>query len=1112
MKTSDLILQQLSSTPGKTGRELGALLSLDKSLINSELYKLKSAGKVYQDTNYRWFTGSPSKGSPRNASGNPPDTPLSRLCRYYLQCLSLDDQGGVSLFAKSKYTPDYIELSEFPGQAGGQAFAALPGVDRFLRVLQRDTTRRVPFVGYPIRLRKMVSKKGWEGFMVEPVFLFELDEQGAKNGDPEMTEEPPILNAQVLGRHAMGGEQAILEESARIAEELGLTGTGMPELDDLMLRMHGEICPEWDWSEVPDPGHLSSGQPLADIAKEGIYNRAILLGCERSPFTKGLEQELVKLQQVSESDLCRTALGAWLSRDFSAYQAPPPGKGVLLEPLPLNSEQKEAVEKALTRPLTVITGPPGTGKSQVVSSILINAAHSGRTVIFASKNNKAVDVVETRVNSLGPRPILLRLGRGQYQANLLEYMTGLLAGKASDHERFSYEEAQRDYLKVSGQILDLQRRSEQVIAVRNQVDLAESEIEPVRQELGDDLFARVPSFDLAKLTTTGGQLEVAARGASKVHQAWLNRLFWRWVAPGRMESLRQVANAASPSLRAAEVPFPPIAAGEETVPGWLQAAAGLQARIPVMRKARHYQELLRALMAGERLEDLSRELADKLGRVPDYSRRVWEAWLRLAPSRLTAEDRKSLGDFCSVLRLLSQSDENGTSAGREVFAQYYRLYPKLLNQLPCWAVTSLSARGRVPFDPGFFDLLVVDEASQCDIASLLPLLYRAKSVVIIGDPKQLKHISAIPIKRDVELLTRFDLFSSHAGWGYSSNSAFDLACPLVLEDQVMLKDHHRSHAHIITFSNQYFYGGDLRVATRYDHLKSPERDKPAVRWIHSEGNVTRPGGSSAMNEEEAKAVVRELERLIVHQGYQGSVGVVTPFRAQVNRLRDMVHSHPQSTRLLNSGLLIDTVHRFQGDECDVMIFSPVISKGSPKGAVGFLSSNGNLFNVAVTRARAALVVVGDRKAAAAEGVDYLAKFVGFVDGISATGAPDPSPRMHDEDLGPAYPKVSRPELVSDWERVFYEELYQAGLRPIPQFDVEKYTLDFALIHKGRRLNIEVDGERYHRAWNGELLRRDQMRNMRMIELGWDVMRFWVYELRDHMPQCIDRVNRWWASV
>jgi hypothetical protein len=226
----------------------------------------------------------------------------------------------------------------------------------------------------------MVSKKGWEGFMVEPVLMFELDEQGFRQGaDPDLTAEPPILNAKVLAKFVMGSEHALMEESARIAEELGLTGTEMPELDDLMLRMKGEVCQEWDWIENPDPSRLSVGAPLGDINKEGIYNRAIVFGCERSPYTKGLEQELVKLQNQSDQQIQKTALWAWLKGDFTQFQAPDALPGVLLEPLPLNSEQREAVEKALTRPLTVITGPPGTGKSQVVSSILINAAHRGRT-------------------------------------------------------------------------------------------------------------------------------------------------------------------------------------------------------------------------------------------------------------------------------------------------------------------------------------------------------------------------------------------------------------------------------------------------------------------------------------------------------------------------------------------------------------------------------------------------------------------------------------------------------------------------------------------------------------------------------------------------------------
>ena len=263
-----------------------------------------------------------------------------------------------------------------------------------------------------------------------------------------------------------------------------------------------------------------------------------------------------------------------------------------------------------------------------------------------------------------------------------------------------------------------------------------------------------------------------------------------------------------------------------------------------------------------------------------------------------------------------------------------------------------------------------------------------------------------------------------------------------------------------------------------------------------------------MNEKEAHAIIHELERIVLNQRYRGSVGVVTPFRAQVNRIRDLIHAHPQIGQLLEQDLLVDTVHRFQGDERDVILFSPVISKGTPKGAAGFLNGNANLFNVAITRARACLIVVGDKNAAKSEGVDYLAKFAGFVDGLKGDTKTGTNSGDIDTDFGPTYPAVSRPELVSDWEKVFYKQMYSAGLRPIPQFDVEKYTLDFALIQGDRRLNIEVDGERYHRAWNGELLRRDQLRNMRMIELGWDVMRFWVYEIRDEMPNCVARVRSW----
>ena len=145
--------------------------------------------------------------------------------------------------------------------------------------------------------------------------------------------------------------------------------------------------------------------------------------------------------------------------------------------------------------------------------------------------------------------------------------------------------------------------------------------------------------------------------------------------------------------------------------------------------------------------------------------------------------------------------------------------------LPCWAVTSLSARGRLPFEPGFFDLVVIDEASQCDIASALPLLYRAKRAVIIGDPLQLKHVSTVAPQQDRLMLAAHGLAEGRAAWAYSVNSLFDLARSLCRhEDIVNLRDHHRSHRDIISFSNQHFYRGGLRIATDHDSLEPSADD------------------------------------------------------------------------------------------------------------------------------------------------------------------------------------------------------------------------------------------------------------------------------------------------
>ena len=109
--------------------------------------------------------------------------------------------------------------------------------------------------------------------------------------------------------------------------------------------------------------------------------------------------------------------------------------------------------------------------------------------------------------------------------------------------------------------------------------------------------------------------------------------------------------------------------------------------------------------------------------ISENSFEFWNSWLKLQPTKLTEENRQLIGKYVTYLQMLMTANKENTKASKEVFRNYYQLFPKVAEIFSCWAVTSLAANNRVPFQENFFDLLVVDEASQCDIASVLPLLF-----------------------------------------------------------------------------------------------------------------------------------------------------------------------------------------------------------------------------------------------------------------------------------------------------------------------------------------------------------------------------------------------------
>ena len=276
---------------------------------------------------------------------------------------------------------------------------------------------------------------------------------------------------------------------------------------------------------------------------------------------------------------------------------------------------------------------------------------------------------------------------------------------------------------------------------------------------------------------------------------------------------------------------------------------------------------------------------------------------------------------------------------------------------PVWATTNLSARTNFPLEDGYFDLVIIDEASQCDMPSALPLLYRAKRVIIIGDPNQLKHVATLTEKNNQDLAAKYGI--SLGSFSYSANSLFDIAqrSAGTQPGTLLLNEHFRSDARVIGFSNQEFYDNRLQIKTDLSLRgidKSFLNANGGIFWVNVAGQAERPSTGSAFNQDEEQCVAEMLPAFRAFlQGARldgSSIGVVTPYRLQEEHI---------TRKIANPAITVGTAHKFQGDERDFMIFSAVAAVGLVPGSVKWLQDQRNLLNVAVTRARIGLIVVGD---------------------------------------------------------------------------------------------------------------------------------------------------------
>ncbi len=1087
------ILDIISKKSGIKAKDIALEIGCDKGDVNAALYGVLSVF-CYQDSSYKWFLNKQDEKENKTESNVSFDKELSNLCKYYLNCLSIEENNGISAFLTSNYALDYAELSGFSIDSHDEK---IPRLIRKINAGKNLTAN----VGYPIAIiKKYSSHTDKEYLKIAPVFLFPVEITGGAVSVASI----PHVNMEIIKQYSSKDINIQAFDLIDLENMLGLnTFDADIDIDEMVARLQAHR--DWQWKEPLDPSTICNIPCVDTLTQEGIYNRAIFIVTERSPYTIGLESELLKLSQLDESAYKGSALFDWVHHNFSVSNNEKIDASHLLEVLPMNTEQEQAIEHSLNNKLTIVTGPPGTGKSQVVTNLLINAAWNGKSVLFTSKNNKAVDVVETRINALGRRPIMLRIGGNQHAYHLSELIFDLLSCIADQNDQQEYQHYRSIYIDKLEAYKKLKTKKETIINLRNHADHMEQKVCELRDQWGK-WFASITISDSDRFESIYRKYCFAYKIWDSSKNSFFGKLFWFLIKKAKTAEIDKYLSQLNGWFRKYDLPIFADNSDYLNVKTHQKNCAGADQLIYALQTISEYCEALDDLLNAPTLENIDLEQIKIKTDLANVAKKLWNNWLITRPLKIDAACREEMNSYISSMRLIGDID---ISDYPEIKKSFNHLQEKMTRFLPCWAVTSLSAKGKIPFLPGIFDLVVIDEASQCDIASALPMLYRAKRAVIIGDPKQLSHISTISQKQDLVLTKKYDI---PIGRAYSVNSLYAIANSLSDPSQIFqLKDHHRSCKEIIEFSNSEFYDGKLRVATNYDKLKCPANVTAGIRWVDVVGKTTRPSNGSAYNKIETDTLVKEIKRLVVDNGYEGSVGVVTPFKAQAEQISKTIEAMSEfRVALQKNDFLVDTVHKFQGDERDLIFFSPVISQGTNNNALGFLKNTGNLFNVAITRARAVLIVVGDLSYCEKCGVPYMEHFVKYFKQINLRQEQEIN---HSETYPKEriYPKVANPEQVSDWEKLFYTALFDQGIKTIPQYPADKYKLDLAIIDGKRMLDIEIDGEMYHKDWNGELSYRDQLRNQRLFEIGWDVKRFWVYQIRDDLQSCIDDVKKWCAK-
>ncbi|ERJ11902.1 AAA domain-containing protein [Haloplasma contractile] len=296
--------------------------------------------------------------------------------------------------------------------------------------------------------------------------------------------------------------------------------------------------------------------------------------------------------------------------------------------------------------------------------------------------------------------------------------------------------------------------------------------------------------------------------------------------------------------------------------------------------------------------------------------------------------------YKSLREIILMSDTDADNVKKKVreFNDYIRKsnnLRKVLRVFPTIISTNISAYKLGEPKP-VFDLLIMDEAGQCDVAKSLIPLTRAERALFVGDPNQLKPIILLSDYRNKELKNTYQIPNEY---DYKDNSI--LSTMLQVDKQslyILLKDHYRCAKEIINFSNKKYYDDQLILNT--------ESNVEALRAINVDGFSSMKRNTSIT---EVDSIVQEIKNTYACE----DIGIITPFRNQAELIKERMQKEGMND------VKVGTIHTFQGNEKDKIIMSLGITSDTHPKAFDWVKNNKELINVATTRAKNELVVISD---------------------------------------------------------------------------------------------------------------------------------------------------------